>query len=492
MKQELLRMERVTYLEDEVVKLEDFYLQIYQGEIMGLLPINSHGLSSLLKLLQDNLPIFDGYIYYNGEQVNSWRESRRTHNRISVIQAKSSLVEQLTVTDNIFVMRHGFRQELIRTKLMNRQLEPVLEEIGIHIPVDTRIENLTVFERVIVELLRAVIMGNRLIVLYEVGALISYEELAQIHKILEYYRKKGFTFLYVCSHMEELSGICDRVARLSNGRIQKIIEKNEMEEEIYHICPEEYSRMIRSYLENYKKSEKKEEILQWKEWGELHRSSFSFRVNRGECLVLQLTENDRFQQISEVLTGKREAEEDLILMEGNPVKLFQDSRIGVVEELPTKTMIFAELDYMENLCMSLARRMPFLWLNDKIRGNIRQEYGKILGEDVFFTPVEDLSEKQKYQLVYTRVLLQKPQVVFCINPFKGADVAHRMFIWQMLETLLKQGTAIVIVSVSLSDSLALADRLLIVEETGQVKEVLREDFAKIPQQVIPWTRPYGK
>ena len=56
MRNEVLRMERVTYKEDEVVKLKDFNLQIFQGEVMGFLPVNSHGKTALLKLLERNLP----------------------------------------------------------------------------------------------------------------------------------------------------------------------------------------------------------------------------------------------------------------------------------------------------------------------------------------------------------------------------------------------------------------------------------------------------
>ena len=71
MRNEVLRMERVTYIEDENVKLEDFNLQIYRGEVMGFLPVNSHGKLALLRLLSRNLPLYDGYIYYSGEKVNT-------------------------------------------------------------------------------------------------------------------------------------------------------------------------------------------------------------------------------------------------------------------------------------------------------------------------------------------------------------------------------------------------------------------------------------
>ena len=195
MRKEIFRMERVTYKEAEVTKLEDFNLQIYEGEIMGLVPINNHGRAGLLKLLQNNLSIYDGYIYYNGERVNSWKGAVQGSNKISIIQAENSLVESMSITDNIFVLRKGFRQEIIRTSLLNRQLKPFFEEIGMHIPADVRVERLTVFERVVVELLRAVVAGNHLIVIDEIGVLISNEELEKFYEILRHYTKKGCSFL---------------------------------------------------------------------------------------------------------------------------------------------------------------------------------------------------------------------------------------------------------------------------------------------------------
>ena len=103
--------------------------------------------------------------------------------------------------------------------------------------------------------------------------------------------------------------------------------------------------------------------------------------------------------------------------------------------------------------------------------------------------LEELSEKQKYQLVYTRVLLQKPEILLCIQPFRGADLAHRMFIWSMLEKFLDKGISVVILSLNLSDSLAMADRLLILGENGEKREIARENFHKITSPV-PWLHMY--
>lgn len=491
MRKEILRMERVTYIVDEVIMLEDFNLHIYQGEILGMVPLNSHGLTEFLSLLQTNLPIFDGYVYYCGEKVNSWKKPYRMSNRVSIIQAKSSLVEQLTVTDNIFVLRRGFRQELVRQKLLTRQLLPFLQDIGMDISADAPIDKLTVFERVVVELLRAVITGNRLIVLNEISSLISYEELGRFHDMLRHYAQKGFTFLYICSHLEEISVICNRTVRMSNGRIQKVITKEQMEDEILRVCPESYNKMVMEHLKKHGADEKGEEIFRWVNMSVSKEKRIPFIVHQGECVALQLSDNEFFQKFTDLLTGKTVEEDQNFFMEGKQIHLLKDRRVAVVRELPTKTMIFPELSYIENLCMSLGQRIPFLWMNKKVRVNIQKEYGAILGEETFSSPVELLSEKQKYQLIYTRVLFQRPKVVFCIHPFRGADVEHRMFIWKMLYMLLNTGISIVIVSMSLSDSLALADRLVIIDGKGNCREILRSDFGSVPGQV-PWSQPYYK
>lgn len=103
-----------------------------------------------------------------------------------------------------------------------------------------------------VELLRAVVAGHRLIVLDEIGALISYEELQKLQKILRKYTEKGFSFLYISPHFEEIIHFCDRAVLLSEGHIQKVIPGHEMEEVVYQVYPAEYDSMVRYYLESKK------------------------------------------------------------------------------------------------------------------------------------------------------------------------------------------------------------------------------------------------
>ena len=221
MREETLRMERVTYREQGVTQLENFSMSIWAGEIMGLMPVNRHGISALIKLLRQNLPLHYGYVYYHEKQVNHWRYSDSSMNRISVIQNKSCLAEGLTVADNIFVLRPGFRKRLMQPKILRQQLLPFLEDIEMDIDADACIEELSPFERFVVELLKAVVAGNYLVVLDDLSSFLSDMELQKLHRILRHYADKGMAFLYIAPHYEEVKQICDRTAVMKDGLLIK-------------------------------------------------------------------------------------------------------------------------------------------------------------------------------------------------------------------------------------------------------------------------------
>ncbi len=223
MREETLRMERVTYVDPSGTTLKDFDLSIFSGEILGLVPIKGHGLTAMNSLLQNNLPLQKGYIYYREELINTWQRPKPQHNRIAVIQSNSGLVDGLTVADNIFVLRPGFRTWVIRPTMLNHQLQPFLDEIGVGISGNSYIDELTSFQRFVVEVVKAVVRGCKLIILRDVSTFISESERENLYRILRYYVKKGMSFLYTGFHLEEMAQICDRVAMMSNGRITSIL-----------------------------------------------------------------------------------------------------------------------------------------------------------------------------------------------------------------------------------------------------------------------------
>ncbi len=105
------------------IRLENFSMTIRAGEILGLVPVNNDGLETLFTLLKHNLPLHYGYIYYREKLVNEWSNPKGGANRISIIRTESSLAKDLTVADNIFVLRPGFRKWFMKPSLLRKQAD---------------------------------------------------------------------------------------------------------------------------------------------------------------------------------------------------------------------------------------------------------------------------------------------------------------------------------------------------------------------------------
>lgn len=492
MKREVLRMERVTYKKGDVTLLRDFELNIAEGEIVGLLPLNAYGLPDFLQLLGENLPLHDGYIYYKEKLVDSWQHDKQEGGKICIIQDKSSLVGGQSVLTNIFVLRHGFRQEIIKKGLLKQQLRPFLDEIDADISMDMLVEKLTVFERIIVEILRAVVGGYGLIVLQEIDTLISGCELDKLYEIMRYYTQKGFAFLCISPHFEELERVCGRVAVMSNGKVIKVLLGDQMCAEMLTGCAKEYQVMVRKRLERQCTKQESDKVLfEVKSlWGDYIRN-LNFTVEEGECVVLQSLDEKIFTDLVSLFSGKTEKVSGVFCLDGERTRINRNRDIAVIAEQPTQSMLFYGLNYMDNLCFSMDHRVKGVWRNHKVKHSIEQEYRRMLGESVFHKSLDELTEIEKYELVYARILLQKPKIVFCIQPFKGADLRHRIRIWELQEMLLRKGIAVVILAVNMADALSLADRVIRIDTDMRKTEYGKEDFGKLPVNV-PWKFLYDR
>lgn len=489
MRKEVLRMDQVTYESQGITLLDNFSLSVWEGEILGLVPINNYGVEALFSLLAQNLPLRYGYIYFHEKLVNSWHRHHRGSNRISVIRNESCLAKDLTVADNIFVLRPGFKKWVIRPKVLQTQLAPFIQELGVPIRADAYIDSLTTFQRFVVELLKAVVAGSRLIVLENVDAFISEHELAKLQEILLHYAGRGMSFLYVSAHLEETMRFCPRTALMSNGRILKCFDLRNGSKDILSLpCVGDYDRWVRAHLREPDQERTGEAAVELRKLCRGTLRDVDLRVNAGECVVVQDMDDHALNDLISVLESGQ-TESGQLLVGGVPLRSSLDRRIAVVQERPVETMLFHSMSYMDNLCFNMDHRFPKIWLSRGMRRSIREEYAPILGADVFDKRIDELSNRQKYDLLFTRLLLQRPRAVFLIRPFKKAEVSIRSYLWELIERFLQKNIAVVILAVNLADSLALADRLVRLSQ-GTVHEIYqREDFVRLPANT-PWLYLY--
>ncbi len=305
------------------------------------------------------------------------------------------------------------------------------------------------------------VAGCRLIILNDAGTIVSDAELSKLHSVLRHYAAEGISFLYISRHYEEVRALCSRAALMIHGQISKIVStKDTTPSQIHCFSVESYERLVLSQGGRPRPDPGKVPALEIRSLRLGMIQGLSLAVGVGECVVVQDLENHMFHDLIAALTGGGVAESGEIWVGGAPYPAKGSREVAVVQRLAARTMLFPELSYMDNLCFTMDERLPRIWASLQARRGVRREYEPWLGKNVFDQPVEDLTLLQKYDLIYARVLLQRPRVAICVQPFMQADVEQRMHIWQLIEKLLGKGIAVVILAVNLADTLSLADRLV--------------------------------
>ncbi|MDI3508321.1 MAG: ribose transport system ATP-binding protein [Clostridiales bacterium] len=478
MKNEVLRMEHVTVVQSDMILLNDFNLHIFQSEIMGLVCINTNGQNAMLQLLSQNAPIQYGRVYFNEKLVNSYQHSPMTMNKVAVIEQKSRLIENLTVADNVYVMRFGFKKYLINSKVLEEQLRRYTQDAGIDLDGSRLVSSLTPYEKCVTELLRAVVMGAKLIAIREISNVLSTTDLLKFHSLLRYYCGQGFSFVYICSHHEEAFKVCDRMAIMRDGKILRVLDRDQFNNE--NIAPYyigEFAKVKREGLSVI--SDKG--ILTFEDVCTEHMRSLTFTIVKGESTVLLDMDNAIIQDIIGLMNGQLHQHSGEIYLKNElyTQKLAKHSlKYGVafIQENPISTMLFPDMSYLTNLCFLVDKKRNPIRLSKRVINSIAQEYEPLIGSAIYQTDIRKLKLQSLYDLVYYRIHICKADIVFCVQPFANADMYLRRHIIELMNQLKKQGTTVVILATNIADSLAVADKLIIVSKGTFQAEYPREDF----------------
>lgn len=464
MKEEILRIANVTRTIDGITYLDNINFNIFKGEIMGLIPLDNHGKSQLIELILQNVSIYFGRIYFDDQLVNYYEHSSMTKNRVYLIDKETNLIQDLKVTDNICVLNHTFHGYIVNDKRLRKETDKLLKQLGIEIDTEQYVSELSLLEKTIIELIRAVINGAQLIILDKLSNFLSIEELSFFQKLLLHYTKEGISFLYIANHHEEAFKICHRVALFEKGRITKIIHAKDYTEETL----EPY---ILSFTHHPVADEQNNQagILKCQNLCTENLKQIEFSVKKGECLTILDMNNRGIQDIAELVNGFLQPVRGKILVGGKEIPLVKERNlllngVAYIPENPVPRTLFYNISYLENLTFLIDRKLKRSTIRKKVLNSIKEEYRALVGEEIDAPNLWGLTMKSLYNLVYFRFLLYKPKVVFVMQPFSHADMYLRGRIIELINMLKRKGIAIVILAVNISDTLKVTDRLLIMED----------------------------
>ena len=459
----ILRLEQVTYAEGNSFYLRDYNLDIKSGEILGLLPLNAHGIPTLLELIKNNPPLYYGQVIYDGQVVNSWKDMKRFQNPVTVITSISSLVEGQSVLTNIFLLNHN-GPFFIREKDLERKLKVYIDEIGVDIVPRMRVEELTAFERVVVEMMRGVILGHKLIILKDVSSYIGESYLEELYGIIRNYSSKGIAFLFISNYCEEMISLCDRTALMSNGRVLMKLDRELTKKKLRDICDKEYRERSELYKESQAKKSDVKPVMEICGIEGKYFDRTTITVYEGEYSVIHIPSSKTYNEFVDIIFGKDKniSINSVLPYINNPELKSRD--VAFVRQRADESMIFPRMSYIDNLLFTSDHKVSSFWGKRGIKKSIRQEFFGLVGEDLFDRSADTLSSKDRMILVYSRVLLQHPKVVFCEMPFNDADFAMELLIRDLQRKLCENGIAVIVLTMNLHESVLEPDRVTIIDE----------------------------
>jgi ribose transport system ATP-binding protein len=487
---EVLRIENATLRENGAEILSAFNLNVYSGEIVGLISPDGRGKSELIKLILENSELYYGRVFFMGRLVNGYGRVSFLGANAALIDKERRLVENLTVADNIFVLRKGFRKFIIDQKTLYAQIKPFSEQFSIRLTGNEIVGQLSAIERRAVEIIRAKVAGARLLIVENVNDVDG--DLKRFCGMLKRFVSDGSAVLYVSGRRGESLEVCDRIAVMEGGRLLGIRDNGETIENYfpdftdYKASSEKKTPPARSCLGSETrfafsgKSESPEPniIAAFDDVSSGQLSGLSFKIKAGESLAILDPAALIFDDVIGIIKG-RLPEKGEASFPAASREFKKNNWVEFILDNPAKKNLFPDFGYLDNLCFSLGNKKAFLWRDLRFRKSVAREYEGLIGEDIYARDISNLGAESLYKLAYLKALLSGPKLVVCLQPFLNADMYLRRLISRLIRMLTASGAAVLVLISALSDSLTVADRLVVVKEGKALREYDAGELEKL-------------
>lgn len=163
-------MERVTCIGQGQKLLNNFNFQLFGGEIMGLVPLDSYGLDEFIDCVANNRQLLYGRVYIREKLVNTYAVHPRMKNNVYSILKDENLIQGLLAADNVFLIREGYKGFFINDSIIQKQLKRLFQEVGMDINTKKKVKELTTFEKYIIEIVKAAVGKADVVILRDIGS----------------------------------------------------------------------------------------------------------------------------------------------------------------------------------------------------------------------------------------------------------------------------------------------------------------------------------
>jgi ABC-type sugar transport system ATPase subunit len=454
-----------------VVALDNASLAVRRGEIHAVIGQNGAGKSTMINVLAGMLAADAGEIALSGRFVAIDSTARSIALGIATVYQELSLLPNLTIAENIALGREPMRGGLLDRSAMGARAKAALERMNLDMDVDARIGTLSLAERQLVEIAKALSHNPTVLILDEPTAALAQRETERLFAVLRRLRSDGMAIVYVSHRFREILDLCDRATVLRNGRVVATTDLADLTE------ADLTEAMVGSATELYRRDAVATSGavllecigISWR--GRVRDVGLSVRA--GEIVGLAGLLGAGQNEVARILGGDLPPDAGSIRINGTPIAI-RNPADGVAAGICLLTDerksegILPNLSLRENIALpSLGRRrmagalVAFSAERAAITDEVRQ-FGVVASS--IEVPIRTLSGGKQQKALIARWHLDNAAVFVLIEPTRGVDVASRAEIYRRLDAVAAAGKAIVFVSSEIPELMALADRILVFRE----------------------------
>ncbi len=484
---EVLTMRNIDKSFPGVHALKDVSLSVNSGEVHALIGENGAGKSTLMKILSGVYQKDAGEILVDGKPVEIHRPEEATNLGISIIYQELNLMPNLSVAENIFVGRERRKGPFMDKAATMREAEKYVREVGLNVDVGTLVQNLSIAQRQMVEVAKALSVNAKVIIMDEPTSSLTDHEVVILMDIIRQLKAQGTAIVFISHKLSEIFEISDCITVLRDGELIDTVRTEDCGEDaliqmmvgrpLTDLFPKVTAEIGDVVLEA-------EDIVS----GDMV-NGVSFSLRSGEILGFAGLVGAGRSELMAAIFGIRHMDRGNVKIAGEKFRSHWPDQsikmgIGLVPEDRKQQGLVLGMSVRENITLASLEKVSRGSLISK--GEEREIADLYIDQLSVKTPgieqkAENLSGGNQQKVVIAKWLATHPKVLILDEPTRGIDVGAKKEIYNLMGSLVKEGVGIIMISSELPEILGMSDRIIVMHD-GVVKGELTQ--AEATQEVI--------
>jgi ABC-type sugar transport system ATPase subunit len=455
------------------------------GQVVAVVGANGAGKSTLIKVLAGAHNFDSGQLLIDGEELGLRSPRDAILRGIRTVYQELSLVPELTVTENMLMGDLPRTGGLIDWTAAHRRAGEILQEIGFTgIDPHTRIRRLSVAKQQMVEIAKSLVTEPRVLILDEPSAVLAGSDLDALFTLVRKLTARGTLVIYISHRLVEVLELADKIVMMKDGTsIAELDPAKTSEDEMIHLMA---GRAVGQIYPD-RRSEFGEPALELKDLArEGEFKGVSLTIRSGEVVGLFGLVGSGRSELAEAVFGARQATGGTMAVRGRILRARNPKtamRLGMalVTEDRGRTGLVLGLPVRDNVILATMKGPLMRMRPASVRASRRIKELDIRPAGCATQPAWQLSGGNQQKTVLAKWLETEPSILLLDEPTRGVDMATRIDIYRMVDSLARAGLAILLISSDLTEAIGASDRLLVMREGQMVGEL---DPASVTEEEV--------